>query len=519
MITYFRTHPWSLGAVAVILAGSAWLAFGFFGVHTLFIDEEVSEALPTFGTPAVDIPVDTPLDTSTTDSTVAAPDASAPTTADESTAPTTAPPQPVAEIQTEYSGAFESGAHPTRGTALVLGNGTGQRFLRFEGFETDNGPDLNVYLVNRSTGDVSDFVDLGDLKGNIGEQNYEIPVDVDLDVYDEVVIWCVRFGVGFGDATARRLRERRSRRHRSSPNHGSAAELALEDRAILRVGDHDRRRTPVRLARLVETAETGQRTGTGLGREAVVEVLGVRGSPLGEARHTARRGGAPRRPDRAPRAPATPTTTPERMLTRRRPRRTPPVVRRGVGPLEQLVGFVGRVIRLSSSSHTQLFAVTAWARCQPALDVDPDPTTVRPSSTGGIGSPGLEQRLEAVDDLDPAQPHVLPRLRAERQVAVTERDPGDRTVVVGGCQRPLDPTWRLGGHLVVVVDVPRDDETVWRIERLDHAVDRESFAVDDHVPERRTRLERRVEPCAVEVLHRVVRVDECLPARAREAPG
>ena len=57
-----------------------------------------------------------------------------------------------------------------------------------------------MYLVNSSTGDVSDFIDLGDLKGNIGEQNYEIPTAVDLGVYDEVVIWCVRFGVGFGDA-------------------------------------------------------------------------------------------------------------------------------------------------------------------------------------------------------------------------------------------------------------------------------------------------------------------------------
>ena len=104
------------------------------------------------------------------------------------------------EVVTEFAGAFESDAHPTAGTASVLGNGTGQRFLRFENFETDNGPDLNVYLVNSSTGDVSDFIDLGDLKGNIGDQNYEIPEGVDLSVYDEVVIWCVRFGVGFGDA-------------------------------------------------------------------------------------------------------------------------------------------------------------------------------------------------------------------------------------------------------------------------------------------------------------------------------
>jgi hypothetical protein len=54
--------------------------------------------------------------------------------------------------------------------------------------------------VNSSTGDASDYIDLGDLKGNIGEQNYEIPEGVDLSVYDTVAIWCVRFAVGFGSA-------------------------------------------------------------------------------------------------------------------------------------------------------------------------------------------------------------------------------------------------------------------------------------------------------------------------------
>ena len=83
----------------------------------------------------------------------------------------------------------------------MLGNGTTQRFLRFESFATDNGPDLNVYLVNSSAGGVSDFIDLGNLKGNIGDQNYEIAPGVDLSTYDTVVIWCVRFSVAFGDAT------------------------------------------------------------------------------------------------------------------------------------------------------------------------------------------------------------------------------------------------------------------------------------------------------------------------------
>ena len=103
------------------------------------------------------------------------------------------------EIVVEASGSFSGNSrYDVTGEAEVLGNGTGQRFLRLENFESDNGPDLNVYLFNPN--DSSDFIDLGDLKGNIGDQNYEIPADVDLSVYSEVSIWCVRFGVGFGSA-------------------------------------------------------------------------------------------------------------------------------------------------------------------------------------------------------------------------------------------------------------------------------------------------------------------------------
>ncbi|MYJ37036.1 MAG: DM13 domain-containing protein, partial [Acidimicrobiaceae bacterium] len=84
-------------------------------------------------------------------------------------------------------------------------DGSGQRFLRFEDFRTDNGPDLNVYLSAAPTDAPAgqfddDFVDLGDLKGNVGSQNYEIPAGLDLDHYSTVAIWCVRFGVVFGVA-------------------------------------------------------------------------------------------------------------------------------------------------------------------------------------------------------------------------------------------------------------------------------------------------------------------------------
>ena len=91
--------------------------------------------------------------------------------------------------------------YDSAGVASVLGDGSGQRFLRFEDFATDNGPDLNVYLTRGDGNDGSEFIDLGDLTGNLGSQNYEIPTEIDLTEWDTVVIWCVRFGVGFGSAT------------------------------------------------------------------------------------------------------------------------------------------------------------------------------------------------------------------------------------------------------------------------------------------------------------------------------
>ena len=130
------------------------------------------------------------------------PEATQPESAEpEATQPESAEPQ----IIVEAAGSFIDRSHPTEGSARVLGDGSGLRFLRLEDFRTDNGPDLNVYLStappDAPAGDFDDdFVDLGDLKGNVGSQNYEIPAGLDLDRYSTVTIWCVRFGVVFGAA-------------------------------------------------------------------------------------------------------------------------------------------------------------------------------------------------------------------------------------------------------------------------------------------------------------------------------
>jgi hypothetical protein len=206
-----RNPKYSIPIGAALAAGLAWLAFGFFGVHLLFIDNEVAEAPPVFAATESQAattvsqamtPITTaPAEAAVTEPAGTAPIATAPPTTPQPTTPPVVPTTTQPQIVTEYSGSFVGRDHPTSGNAIVLGDGSGQRFLRFEAFETDNGPDLNVYLVNSSAGGVNDFIDLGNLKGNIGDQNYEIPTDADLDVHDTVLIWCVRFSSPFGEAT------------------------------------------------------------------------------------------------------------------------------------------------------------------------------------------------------------------------------------------------------------------------------------------------------------------------------
>jgi hypothetical protein len=90
------------------------------------------------------------------------------------------------------------GFHKAEGIAKVIDLTDGRTFLRLENLKTTNGPDLYVYL---STGkDASDIVNLGRLKGNIGNQNYEIPIGTDLSKYNTVLIWCKAFSTLFGSA-------------------------------------------------------------------------------------------------------------------------------------------------------------------------------------------------------------------------------------------------------------------------------------------------------------------------------
>lgn len=90
------------------------------------------------------------------------------------------------------------GFHNVEGAAKVIPVESGAQILRLENFKATNGPDLYVYLSNDKS--ASDFINVGRLKGNVGNQNYEIPVGSDLSKYNTVLIWCRAFSFLFGSA-------------------------------------------------------------------------------------------------------------------------------------------------------------------------------------------------------------------------------------------------------------------------------------------------------------------------------
>ncbi|MFE2876066.1 DM13 domain-containing protein [Streptomyces roseus] len=135
----------------------------------------------------------------------------APSTAPGPSRPGTAPaPGP----QTLAQGSLISHEHSTTGTVKLVRLPDGSRTLRLEDLDTSSGPDLRVWLTDAPVKEGADgwfvfddgkHVSLGKLKGNKGDQNYEIPAEVDLADYSSVTIWCDRFDVSFGAAALQRV--------------------------------------------------------------------------------------------------------------------------------------------------------------------------------------------------------------------------------------------------------------------------------------------------------------------------
>jgi hypothetical protein len=121
-------------------------------------------------------------------------------------APVEASAEPPAETAKEVAtGEWRSLEHATMGKASLISLPGGGHSVQFAALDTSDGPDLYVYLSPHSS-DSSEktfgegFTSLGKLKGNRGDQVYEIPAGVDVSTIRSVVIWCKRFSAGFAVA-------------------------------------------------------------------------------------------------------------------------------------------------------------------------------------------------------------------------------------------------------------------------------------------------------------------------------
>ena len=182
----------NLMTIGIVLAVIVAIPVGWYLLSPLWINVEVSESFPT--QPAA---VSTEESMPMPEATVAMASAMAePDTVMEE-------PMPSAEMSVLLQGSFYDIIHVGGGQALVYQLADGSRILRLQDFEVDNGPELHVYLVPidpvpSSIGiEIPGSVDLGRLKGNIGDQNYEVPADLDLSQFQSVVIWCQPFRVPF----------------------------------------------------------------------------------------------------------------------------------------------------------------------------------------------------------------------------------------------------------------------------------------------------------------------------------
>ncbi len=182
-----------LGVVGIVVLAVAWYL-----ISPLFLNTVVDEAFPPLLVPATTTAsATTPPTTAGATNTTEVPPGEVSTTT--TTAP--APAEPVLVL----SGAFQDGDdnHNGSGSASIY-EINGRNVLRFEEFDVTNGPDLHVYLVENADADslsgFGDYIDLGELKGNQGNQNYDLPSTFDAASTGGIVIWCEPFQVLFAVA-------------------------------------------------------------------------------------------------------------------------------------------------------------------------------------------------------------------------------------------------------------------------------------------------------------------------------
>ena len=112
------------------------------------------------------------------------------------------------KAKTLVTGKFHGKVHKTEGRATIYQESDGKLVLRLTSFKTSNGPDVHVIFVATADAmddanflkDNTEKLELGKLKGNEGDQNYEIPAGTDLTKFRTVSIYCERFNANFGAA-------------------------------------------------------------------------------------------------------------------------------------------------------------------------------------------------------------------------------------------------------------------------------------------------------------------------------
>ena len=198
MLDWIRRNPNITMMGAIVGVALLVFAFVWFEPHKAFIDERVDETIPRAATvtPTTSVPSTTPESSAAT--------TSAPV--DETPVVLTTPDPVVTYPVLLSENTLIDVAHGGSGTVLVLELEDGRRVLRFENLDVLNGPDLVVILSDRSLSGADDYTDgeyliLGELKGNIGNQNYEIPADIDLSEWMTAAIWCRRFNTTFNVAS------------------------------------------------------------------------------------------------------------------------------------------------------------------------------------------------------------------------------------------------------------------------------------------------------------------------------
>jgi len=188
-MTRTRAILWS--SASVVLVAGVITAAALFQPWRLFTNTTVADALP----PAA--------------SSSAAPEPSE-SAEPAASVPVRTPDPPAEPVVTDLArGTFITHEHATTGSVRLVQQPDGSRVLAIEGLDTSDGPDLRVWLTDQPVIEGAEgwyvfddgrYLELGALKGNLGDQVYEIPPDVDLAGIQSVSIWCARFAVSFGAA-------------------------------------------------------------------------------------------------------------------------------------------------------------------------------------------------------------------------------------------------------------------------------------------------------------------------------